>query len=202
MTDVPSCEPAAPADCQDDLPLALRVHTSLAHQRLERSLDLHGRLRDKLRFVGVLERFFGFHLVWEAAIAERPSLREFHRPRRRVAALAQDLLALGHTQARIDSLPSCSEASALAASDGAALGSMYVMEGSTLGGQLITRALLTSAWAPQGGLGYFDPYGRRTGEMWREFKDWLVRHPGAAERRCVLEGARGAFDLLHDWVSG
>ena len=185
----------------DDLLLALKHHTREAHERLERSLNLLGEPRRALRFRHVLERFFGFHLVWEECIAAAPSLRDFHRPRRRLAALRQDLKSLGRSDSEIANLPSCPTAADLVRCEAEALGSLYVMEGSTLGGKVIGRAIEGAAWLPMGGIRYFDPYGPRTGEMWRGFKDWLVRQPQAADRDGVLCGARNTFELLRAWTT-
>src|SRR5262245_41841091 len=42
-----------------------------------------------------------------------------------------------------------------------------------LAGGSITRHLSSAPSFPAQGLSYFNPYGARTGEMWRSFKRWL-----------------------------
>jgi heme oxygenase len=82
----------------------------------------------------------------------------------------------------------------------AALGSLYVMEGSTLGGQVISRILDRS---PDliGRVRYFDPYGPRTGAMWRAFRAGLRgRVAAGADRRSIVAAAVQTFELLEDWL--
>jgi heme oxygenase len=79
------------------------------------------------------------------------------------------------------------------------LGSVYVMEGSTLGGQVIGKALRSATWVPEGGLRYFNPYGPRTGAMWRNFCVALDAVSASAAQE-VICGARDSFALLRDWL--
>jgi heme oxygenase len=184
---------------QADLATHLRVHTAQAHQSLEASLNLLSRPPDRRRFVHVLERFHGFHAVWESAIRQQSSYAAFHAARARLPHLRRDLAALGRTNAEIAALPACPDAAALVAGDAATVGSIYVLEGSTLGGQVIGRALGEAAWLPEGGLTYFSPYGPRTGEMWRSFRRWLDDQ--RVDWNDAAAGARRTFSLLEDWVA-
>ncbi|WP_395674298.1 biliverdin-producing heme oxygenase [Phenylobacterium sp.] len=184
---------------QSDLAAHLRVATADAHRSLEARLDLLRRPLDRRRFQGVLERFHGFHVTWEAAIRQRPRIAEFHAERGRLPHLRRDLSALGLTGAEVAALPVSEAAAELAADEATAAGAIYVLEGSTLGGQLISRELAEAAWLPPGGLTYFDPYGARTGEMWRGFKSWLaVEAPDPAR---TVDGARRTFQMLEGWLT-
>lgn len=127
-------------------------------------------------------------------------LAGFAAPRRRLPMLQADLMALGMAEEEIQGLPRCEAAAELCASTPAALGSMYVMEGSTLGGQLIGRALGEADWLPEGGLAYFNPYGKRTGEMWREYRSFAEAAAPAEAHEAVATGAVRTFDLLTDWL--
>lgn len=184
----------------EDLAAHLRRATAGAHQRLEASLDLLAHLSDAAATRRLLGRFLGFHRVWEPALARRPAVATFHEHRRRLPQLEADLKALGCSQAMLAALPLCDAAGELTATDARALGSLYVMEGSTLGGQVINRALKDAPWRPAQGLTYFDPYGVSTGAMWRGFKAWSGAHPAAADREGVTEGALKTFDLLQTWL--
>ncbi|WP_374468882.1 biliverdin-producing heme oxygenase [Phenylobacterium sp.] len=177
----------------------LRLQTSDAHRDLEDKLALLSRPSDRQRFLAVLERFHGFHAVWETAIRRRSRYAAFHAPRSRLPHLRRDLAALGRTTGEVSRLPLCREAERLVSDDAAALGSLYVLEGSTLGGQVIARELAGAGWLPSGGLTYFNPYGPRTGEMWRGFRAWLSAQD--ADDRAATEGARRTFRLLQDWVA-
>jgi len=170
-----------------------------AHEDLERALGLLGQVSDRHRFLTVLDRFYGFHAVWELAIRRHCDLARVHAPRGRLPHLRRDLAALGRTSAEIGALPLCLAAHHLADDPDEAVGSLYVMEGSTLGGQLIARELAGAAWLPAGGVTYFHPYGPRTGGMWRSFPARAdERRP---DRETAARGARRTFALLQDWVA-
>lgn len=183
-----------------DLGTHLRAATCLAHERLETSLDLLERIADRGRFRRLLERFYGFHQVWEPALSRHPDIAAFHGPRSRLPHLRRDLAAQGMTQQEIAALPLCDAATGLVRTAASALGSVYVLEGSTLGGQVIARRLADAGWAP-GGLAYFEPHGRRTGDLWRGFKTWADARTDEADYAAVAEGANLTFGLLQDWLT-
>jgi len=183
------------------LAVRLRKATAASHAQLEDQLDLLRRVPDRQWFVCVLEGFFGFQAVWEHAIRGRPEFRAFLEPRTRLPHLRRDLAALGRTTAELDAVPLCLPAAGLAATKAQALGSLYVMEGSTLGGQVIHRALGRADWLPAGGLTYFQPYGARTGQMWRSFQRFVEDAVAPDEHEAVCEGANRAFALLSEWLA-
>ena len=180
----------------------LREGTAAAHEQLEAALDLLGREPDRQRFARMLERFLGFHIVWEKSIRRHPDLRAFVAPRSRLPHLRRDLAALGRTNAEQAALPRCAAAAELAPSRAAAVGSIYVLEGSTLGGQVIARALAGASWVPPGGLAYFNPYQARTGEMWRAFGAWAESEVAERELSQAVAGAAATFAVLEAWVAG
>jgi heme oxygenase len=51
-----------------------------------------------------------------------------------------------------------------------ALGCLYVLEGATLGGQIISRHLAKLGIGPATGGLFFNGYGAKTGEMWKSFQ--------------------------------
>jgi heme oxygenase len=177
----------------------LREATAASHARLEHSLDLLGPSTQATRFRALLERFHGFHRVWEPALADTLGCDDFLVARQREPLLHADLLALGMRAGDIAALPACTEAAGLCRSAPAALGSLYVLEGSTLGGRHIARHLAGAPWLPPGGLRYFDPHGAHTGQRWQET---LARLEGtsAAWQQDVADAAVATFELLHRWL--
>jgi heme oxygenase len=177
----------------------LRQETAALHRRLEAALGLLHEPPCGLRMRALLARFHGFHRVWEPALAACLGDGEFTRVRRRTGLLRLDLAALGLSQRQIDALAGCDVAASLCRTRAAALGSLYVMEGSTLGGRHIARHLATAPWLPAGGLHYFEPYGAHTGARWQE----TLSHLEAAGLPCraLADGARDTFELLHDWLT-
>jgi heme oxygenase len=182
----------------------LKQETREAHDRLEAALELLAEPLCETRFARILERFWGFHSVWEPTVGRALGDDAFLAPRLKLHCLEADLLALGRSREEIERLPRCFEASQLtplARRPAAALGSLYVLEGSTLGGQVITRALQGVPWAPSRGLTYFDPYGPRTGEMWREFRDYAAARSTPAADAEMIAAARATFERLHRWLT-
>ena len=189
MTSAPLAGSARPDAAPAGLSDRLRVDTARAHAALEAELDLlHDLARPRL--VRVLQRFAGFHAGWEPAVSrllDEPALVE---PRLRLPALHADLARLGaSTDGQAWPAPAWLDGPA------AAWGSLYVMEGSTLGGQVIGRALRA---AGIDGLGYFDGRGREAGPLWRELRRRIDVLP---EPDRVSHAAVATFDALRAWMS-
>jgi heme oxygenase len=118
-----------------------------------------------------------------------------------MAHLTADLSAMGLDPEALETLPLCAAAARLAGTREAAVGALYVMEGSTLGGQVISKALAGADWLPTGGLAYFNPYADRTGAMWRSFRDWAQMTTPIETHAEVAAGAVSAFETLHGWMA-
>ena len=126
----------------------LRERTADLHRRLEDSLDLASPDLDADRLYDVLSRF---HAFWKAAEPEldgwarrEPALAatlDWPR-RRRTARLAADLALLAARTGRADEAPA-TEPALLSPDTAQVLGWLYVSEGSTLGGAVITARLRT-----------------------------------------------------------
>ena len=82
---------------------------------------------------------------------------------------------------------------------GTLLGSMYVVEGSTLGGQLISRELERSSGFYSGlGYSFFRSYGKKVGQQWKAFTAMLETAP-AEEEEAILLGANATFAAFARW---
>lgn len=78
-----------------------------------------------------------------------------------------------------------------------ALGVLYVLEGATLGGQIIGRNLNKAlALTPETGAEYFHAYGSRTGAMWKAFAEAMNRGVAPEEEQRVIDGAHTAFEAF------
>jgi heme oxygenase len=143
----------------------LKVETRPSHDRIELAFDLERRIATRDSYKNLLERFYGFHRAWEQAAAPVAGNREFFERRCKTHLLVQDLHALGMTQDEIISLPQCRSLMPLPSSQ-AVLGSMYVIEGSTLGGAIISREVERRfGMNAETGCAYFRSYGREIGVM-------------------------------------
>lgn len=178
----------------------LRKATQNAHRELEDELDLLRQPLSQARFQTVLQRFYGFLRVWEPAVGRHEPWQPMTVGRRRLPLLKKDLEALGLGEAALAGVPECPAASDLVDTAGRALGSIYVMEGSTLGGKVITKALSAAPWLPPGGFSFFNPYGDETGARWREFVAFAeTASPTATDE--IVQGAVDTFRQLRLWLT-
>ncbi len=151
---------------------------------------------DRATYLRQLERFYGFWQGWQPAVATLLRDEDFLRPRRRLDLLAADLSSLGLSRDAVAALPTC--AAPELGSAAAAMGSLYVMEGSTLGGRVILRHVEPHLGG--GGCSYFTGYGDGTAAMWRSFVARLDQWP-AAEAERIVGGANMTFEHLEWWFA-
>lgn len=122
----------------------LREATRPAHQALDVALGLMDDGIGIAAYTRLLERFYGFWCGWQPQMAGLMRDEALLGPRRRLHLLAADLAALGLSPDAVRALPWCPLPALRDASE--ALGSLYVMEGSTLGGAS-SCAMSGTAWA-------------------------------------------------------
>lgn len=171
---------------------ALRSATRAHHDRIDRLMNV-ARMRERGHYVRVLQVLDAFLGSWEDAVAAAlpARWRAWLHGRSRRAWLQQDLRVLG--AAPLGGPVAVPEL----ATPAAAWGSLYVMEGSALGGQVITRELARVGLHPAAGAAYFHGFGPATGAMWREFRALLETELAPAERiPPACEAARQTFDQL------
>jgi heme oxygenase len=176
----------------------LRRVTRPAHDRLEGALGLTDDL-DIDSYRKVLGRFYGFWVGWQPQVAVLLQDEALLQPRRRLHLLAADLAALGVSPQARDALPVCP---LVPLRDGVeALGSVYVLEGSSLGGRVIERNV-ERCLASTGGKSctYFRGYGAETGAMWRALLLRLDAVPAAHIER-VGRGAVATFERMGSWLT-
>jgi len=176
----------------------LRHATRTAHAQLESALNLLAAPIASDRIVCLLERFHGFHAAWEPALKGLVP-DELLAPRLKLALLRQDLRSLGVGDRRLRALPDCHAAAGLCATEADAAGALYVMEGSTLGGRIISRSLQESPWLGRRRLQYWNPYGEDTGKRWSETLAYLESLPSSGSD-AIIRSAIATFDVLHAWL--
>jgi heme oxygenase len=154
-----------------DLRSRLRAATRPMHEAIEAELDIAVRLNSIGAYRSFLEDLLRLYRPLEKAlqaVAWQGSGIDFDR-RRKIGWLEADLIDLKHTRASLDALPDFHR-EAWPTSLPEALGALYVIEGSTLGGRVILQRLapilgVSAAWAGS----FLNGYGRRTGSMWQAF---------------------------------
>ena len=147
----------------------------------------------------------GFHHPFETTLhgfAQRGGLGLDLAGRRRAPLLQADLMALGVAPAALARLPQYAGIG-VASCAAAAMGALYVIEGSTLGGIHIARALAPLCAALGGGRRFFLGHGERHGAMWRGFLAALeARAASEADIAAMVEGAATTFAAFEFWMNG
>jgi len=176
----------------------LRTVTRPAHERLEGSLGLTEDF-DIKSYSNVLARFYGFWVGWQPRVAGLLQDEVLLQPRRRLHLLAADLEKLGVSPQARRALPVCP---LVPLRDGVeALGSLYVLEGSSLGGRVIERNVERCLGrAGRESSTYFRCYGVETGAMWRALLLRLDAVPSAHIER-VGQGALATFERIGWWLT-
>ncbi len=179
----------------------LRVETAAAHEAVEGVIPLMKADLKREEYAACLGRLHGVVGAWEEVsevAAPEEWIGELLKARRRRHLLEQDLKFLGVVEMRPERpvLPKMSDEANL-------LGAMYVMEGSTLGGQLIARHMEATLNFEAGeGDSYFRGHGPRTGPMWKEFCDVLRARVPNGDSDAVIRSAREMFYVFGRWMQG
>lgn len=153
-------------------------------------MGLIDRLQAPETRAALVARYYNFQSGAETAVA--PFLSAIadldFAARRRSPLIARDIKALGECAA-LDGVPSLD-----IATRSEAFGALYVLEGSCLGGRLILKDLVRRA-SPMTGLGFLDPYGARTAELWLAFLAVLERETASRQEtiKQTVAGALKAF---------
>ncbi|MBK4998691.1 biliverdin-producing heme oxygenase [Pseudomonas sp. S31] len=177
--------------------LALRAGTRACHTALEERLPFFREGFDVAGYRRLLSAYYGFHAPLELTLAGYQGVERAKAP-----ALVRDLLALGLSAADIDALPLCQALPAVE-DEARALGVMYVLEGSTLGGQVLKRAMAERlGLAPDRGLGFLDVYGAASGSYWRAFLERLADAACTqAAQAATVQAAIDTFVCFERWLA-
>jgi heme oxygenase len=182
----------------------LKAETRPHHERAERVVRLMSPDLTLSGYRRHLEALYGLYAPLEGALAacledRFPGLRLAERWK--VPLLETDLRALGHDGASLARLPVHPGLPGLSGVP-EALGALYVLEGATLGGQLLLRHLTRHfEGAPVGGFAFFRAYGESVGPMWKAFGEALLGacpDPAVAPR--VVRGAQDTFEAFEAWL--
>jgi heme oxygenase len=183
----------------------LRLATRLAHQSLERRLDVKSRFTSRSAYVEHLRGMWGFC----AALEDRIGTDAFgvalpdYPDRRKLPLLTRDLTALGVSAAELESSPRCAAVPSCG-DTAAAFGCVYVFEGATLGGRTLLPLVQSRLGCDAGrGAAFLASYGDAVGEMWQRFGTALDAFCFDGARRASAERAATAtFAALEGWLCG
>ena len=181
----------------------LRLTTRAEHDRIEHILRLEEPMPLE-RYAAIVCGFDAFLRTWEprihAALPER--LQPWFRTRRRGGFASADVEWL-RSVAEVAAPPANAHAAAtLPLADlPDVLGSLYVIEGSALGGRVIAPRLKRTLGLDQGrGASYFHGFGGESGAMWSNFRVLAALEIGESSRDTVraCQSAKRTFAALID----
>jgi heme oxygenase len=181
----------------------LRAQTQPYHKNIEQKLDLMNPTLSLDRYRTLIERFFGYYGPFEDVLAQClegkfPEL-DFES-RRKSQALKQDLNFLGLNTSQITSLPRCQKLPQPGNAE-EALACLYVIEGATLGGQILAKHFQVhlKLEATQG-CAFFSGYREMTGPRWRQFLHTLnTISPSEELLNRLIAIAVQTFVSLENW---
>jgi heme oxygenase len=191
-----------PDSLPDGAHAALRAATEAAHLRLHAipvfEALAEGRIT-RAAYAALLRRKLGFHAALEARLAEVPGLDGFGidlAARRRSHLLHADIAWLGaKPEAPWAPLPAFGSLPA-------AIGGLYVAEGSTLGGRQLARALQPILPPGLDGRRFLLGHGARHGEMWHGCCAAIERCGTVPQARAEMtQGALATFAAFEAWFT-
>ena len=173
------------------------MDTAAAHARLESTIDLDRLSNHRDYYCRTLGALAAFQAGWRPRLlaALTPGDRDWFIERDRWPMLRADLACLGLPEPAADPAAADPDVPALD-SCAAAWGSLYVIEGSALGGRVIVRRLAAAGLDRGRGAAWFDGWGERTAERWKDFRGRLERRVAADEIDSAVAAANATFDRL------
>ena len=185
----------------------LRQWTKDLHEATEAVIDLQASLVSPEMYAALLARFYGIHQPSESQLSRVSELNELGLnvpSRRKTPWIERDLQSLGWSDDAIGRVPTSTDLPCLS-NAAEALGAMYVLEGSTLGGQIIRREVEKRlGFTPHRGGAFFAGYGdpgtreKRT-QFTAALTAYAASHPEADN--VIRETACRMFAAVRDWLS-
>lgn len=173
----------------------LKESTRSQHEALESVVDVMNRTLSLDDYRELLIKFYRFYQAVEPRLPTEELLKAGFdtAPRLKSSLLKRDLEHLGvklSPAAAWTHVPQTRNAAE-------AFGAIYVMEGATLGGQVIMRHLKQHlGLTPEQGGAFFNSYGREVGPMWKAFgaavTEYSEKHPETDD--VIVRSAGDTFD--------
>lgn len=178
----------------------LKTATILNHQILEKKIISGIRsVNTQEDYVKLINLFYSFFGGLEPLInnhLDLTTLPDYHL-RRKSSYLAEDLNYLNAA------LPILAEFKALPEINNhfQALGALYVIEGSTLGGKIISKMIKKQlAFDNDNSLSFFNGYGDETNNMWHFFKQSMDLPSNMAHENVIIDSANDTFLRFSEWI--
>lgn len=180
---------------------ALKNDTRMAHA------DLEGRVIPSIKAINtyegyrrLLEMMYGFYQPLEQQIDA--FVNEENMPgygeRRKASLLIQDITVLNNNMPVVPERI-CTELPVIE-SYAQAIGAMYVLEGSALGGKIIAGMIQKRVEEVDAALYFFTGYGEKAMEMWNAFKEQVNNGIQNDKKEEVIQAANDTFTAFKRWI--
>ncbi|MBK8814904.1 MAG: biliverdin-producing heme oxygenase [Methylococcaceae bacterium] len=195
------------AENKSSVMVLLKSETSTAHRQLERNRSLSRLFQSDysiLEYQELIGKFYGFFSAIEPLIFNDVKIgnSQVLRHRSKTASLASDLALLGVNGSMLTASPCC-ENLPLLDSFARRMGAFYVLEGSTLGGRIISKRLKEHfGESILDKLNYYQSYGDDLMTEWAAFQHFMANHfdGKTSEITEVVSAATETFSCLDSWL--
>ncbi|MFH6959139.1 biliverdin-producing heme oxygenase [Flavobacterium aquidurense] len=172
----------------------LRKQTEASHHQLEKLVIAKlKKIYSDEDYVNLLKIFFAYFIRLEVAVKPYISseILPDYAERRHAASLADDIISLGFMPSALPDVivPSIDNTVK-------ALGALYVMEGSIMGGRIIIQ-MLDKRGITQG-ISFFAGYGSDTETRWSSFVEVLDHYIKAENMQEAIQAAKQTISNLAD----
>lgn len=184
---------------------SIKSATAENHKNLESSTLMHPIAENSLTrddYINILKTFYGYFSPLENLVAKNYDLQK-HLPdfyeRRKSQWILKDLGFFEQANHDIEICQDIPEVNNLSQ----AFGCLYVMEGSTLGGQFISRSVTKQLSLDNtDGVDFFSGYKGNTGKKWKAFQEALLSYSKSSDdEKVIIESANETFIKLEKWFN-
>ncbi len=184
----------------------LREQTRPQHERLESKMEVMSDSFTLEHYRDLLGKFYGYYQPLDEKIVaaiDAENLDFDYDSRLKVPKLKEDLKHIDLSENEISNLPICDFTPEIDSAENV-FGCLYVVEGSTLGGQLISRHLANKFdLNSENGSSFFSGYGKETGKRWKEFGSFATEFAEKSENNeQIISTAVKTFETLEEWLFG
>lgn len=181
----------------------LKQATCERHKGLEGKLPLLDPCLSHENYHQLVSKFYGYYAPLEVLLNTMPWWGEIgldFSDRKKTPSLEQDLIMIGCMPETLPKVPQCQNLPEVS-SISQFLGCLYVIEGATLGGQIIAKHLQANLGVtPETGAAFFNGYGTKTGIHWKEFCTMLTNFSEQADSDEIIASANKTFETLELWI--
>ena len=189
--------------------MSLAITGTLAHRLKHETAEAHAKTEEILSpklssiknyddYACILKMFYGFFFFLEDSVQSyiRANILPDIGERRNSKFILKDLEAISSSTKQLAICNAVPEIRSIAQ----ALGALYVMEGSTLGGRMISKMLMKNTFVVfnDSNLNFFSGYKEQTGNRWKSFLTVVDKYEEDADE--IIASANETFDCLTNWM--